>query len=416
MSLTSFYTALTGLNSNSMAINVIGNNLANINTTAFKSSKTNFAELLAGLSTTTASDGNPIQVGVGSTVQGVSPIFSQGSIAYTGRNTDAAISGSGFFVVSIEDGLGYTRCGTFGLTKEGYLVNSEGYKVMGYAMTNGTVGSNGGISPIMIEKGGSLAPRATTTMSMSANLDSQAAVGTAFNTSMQVFDSLGTAHLVTISYAKTATGQYTWTATIPAVDTGGAASAPPVQVGTGTLTFDGSGVLTAPATNPTIQLTGLASGAANQTITFEVRDANGSPRLTSYASASSVSSTVQNGSAFSRLRDFSIDSDGVISGIYDNGAVQSLAQLALATFPNDEGLLKFKGTTFVAYGNSGEPSIGTAGTGGRGSISGSSLEQSNVDIATEFTNLIISQRGYQANSRVITMTDELYQEAINLIR
>jgi flagellar hook protein FlgE len=283
-------------------------------------------------------------------------------------------------------------------------------------MTNGTLGANGALTPIAIEKGGSLAPQATENMSMAANLDSQADIGSEFNTSMQVFDSLGTAHQVTVKYTKNAIGQYTWTATIPAVDTGGAAADPPVQVGTGTLTFDGSGVLTGLAANPTIQLTGLSSGAVAQTITFGILDDNGTPRLTSYASPSSVSSTIQDGSAFSRLRDFSIDSDGVISGIYDNGAVHALAQLALATFPNDEGLLKFKGTTFVAYGNSGEPSIGTAGTGGRGSVSGSSLEQSNVDIATEFTNLIISQRGYQANSRIITTTDELYQEAINLIR
>ncbi len=416
MSLTSFYTALTGLNNNAVAINVIGNNLANINTTAFKSSKTNFAELLAGLSTTTATNGNPIQIGVGSTVQGVSPVFSQGSIAYTGRNTDAAISGNGFFVVSIDDGLGYTRCGTFSLDSQGYLANSEGFKVMGYNIAGGAVGNSSGLAPIVIEKGGSLPPQATARMSMAANLDSQAPDASEFNTGMQVFDSLGTAHLVTVNFTKTGTGQWTWTATLPAIDTGGSATDPPVQVGTGTLTFDGNGVLTGLAANPTIQLTGLASGATDQTITFAILDDNGNPRLTSYASASSVSSTIQDGSAFSRLRDFSIDSDGIISGIYDNGSVHPLAQLALATFPNDEGLLKFKGTTFVAYGNSGEPSIGTAGTGGRGSVSGSSLEQSNVDIATEFTNLIISQRGYQANSRIITTTDELYQEAINLIR
>ncbi|NWG14014.1 MAG: flagellar hook-basal body complex protein, partial [Acidobacteria bacterium] len=298
MSLTSFYTALTGLNNNAMAINVIGNNLANINTTAFKSSKTNFAELLAGLSTTTAANGNPIQIGVGSTVQGVSPVFSQGSIAYTGRNTDAAISGNGFFVVSIGDGLGYTRCGTFGLTREGHLSNSEGFHVMGYAVADGAASNNATLAPIMIEKGGSLPPRATTAMSMSANLDSQVPDGTEFNTSMQIFDSLGTAHLVTISFTKTAVGQWTWTATIPATDTGGAASDPPVQVGTGTLTFDGNGVLTGLAANPSIQLTGLASGATDQTITFGILDENGSPRMTSYSSPSSVSSTIQDGSPF----------------------------------------------------------------------------------------------------------------------
>ncbi len=416
MPLTSFYTALTGLNNNSLAINVIGNNLANINTTAFKSSKTSFAELLGGLSSTTSTNGNPVQVGLGSIVQGVTPVFNQGSIAYTGRNTDSAISGNGFFVLWTGDGLAYSRSGTFGFTSAGELISSEGFKVMGYDVSRTGAGNNAELKPIIIEKGGFLAPRVTTAMSVTANLDSQAAADTEFRAGVQIYDTLGTPHLLTVFFTKTGTREWSWSATLPATATGGTESDPPVEVGTGTLSFDENGILTEPADNPTLSITGLASGAADMDITFEIRDAAGKARITSYASASSVSSTTQDGAASSRLQEISIDADGVISGIYDNGTVHALAQLALATFPNDEGLLKFKGTTFVQYGNSGEPSVGTPGTGGRGSISGSSLEQSNVDIATEFTNLIIHQRGYQANSRIITTTDELYQESINLIR
>src|SRR5512139_406119 len=156
MSLTSFYTAVTGLNSNALSINVIGNNLANINTTAYKASKTSFAELLGGLSTTTATNGNPVQVGLGSIAQGVIPVFNQGSIAYTGRSTDAAISGNGFFVVSTGDGLGYSRAGSFGFNSAGELMNSEGFRLLGYPAVNGTVNESGELTPLVVQKGGAL--------------------------------------------------------------------------------------------------------------------------------------------------------------------------------------------------------------------------------------------------------------------
>jgi flagellar hook protein FlgE len=414
MPLTSFYSALTGLNNNALAINVIGNNLANINTTAFKGSKTSFAELLGGMAGTSAT-GNPIQVGLGSYVPGITPTFSQGSVASTGRSTDAAINGNGFFVVDTNGGLGFTRAGSFGFTAKGDLVNSEGFKLMGYSAVNGVVNSGGALGPITIEKGSSLPPRGTGTLSVGANLDSAATAGTTFSTAVQVYDTLGTKLAVSITFTKTA-GGWDWSATIPAVATGGAATAAPVAIGTGSMTFDATGKMTAPTANAALNIAGLASGAADQTINFEILDASGNPRFTSYAAASGVSSTAQDGYAASVLRDISIDSKGVISGLFDNGQVQPLAQLAVANFPNVEGLLKFAGSTFVPFGNSGEPSIGVAGTGGRGSISGNALEQSNVDIATEFTSLIIAQRGYQANSKIITTTDQLYQDAINLIR
>jgi flagellar hook protein FlgE len=189
-----------------------------------------------------------------------------------------------------------------------------------------------------------------------------------------------------------------------------------VQVGTGSFTFDTNGVLTSPTADATLAFAGLANGAADMNVTFGILDAEGKPRFTGYSAPSSVSSITQDGYTSAVLRDINIDGSGVIRGIFDNGQVKPLAQLAMANFSNVEGLLKFTGSTFVTSPTSGEPSVGVAGTGGRGTISGSSLELSTVDIAEEFTSLIISQRGYQANSRVISATDQLYQEAINLVR
>jgi len=415
--LNSLNIALTGLNNNSLAINVIGNNLANLNTTAFKGSKTSFSELLGGLATTTASDGNPIQIGQGVSVPAVSPVFTQGAIEYTGRATDAAISGNGFFVVETGQGSqGYSRAGNFGFSKTGVLINDEGFNVLGYSAKAGVIDQTTPPGAITILKGGSLPPRITSVFDIVANLDSEAAVDDVFSTTVTIYDSLGASHVVTLNFTNTAPGAWSWESTMSALDTGGTATDPPVSLGTGTVAFDETGVLTGVTDNPTIDIAGLANGAADMTLEFALLDDDGNPRLTGYSAPSSVSSTSQDGYATSVLRDFSIDSDGVISGIFDNGMLQPLAQLVLANFSNEQGLIKFKGSTFVPGTNSGEPSIGVPGTGGRGAIKGGSLEQSNVDLAQEFTDLIVAQRGYQANSRMISTTDELMQEAINLTR
>jgi flagellar hook protein FlgE len=412
--LTSFYTAMSGIGANSQAINVIGNNLANINTTAYKGSRTNFAELLGGVSY--ASDGNPIQTGLGAISAGISPLFTQGSIQTTGRSTDVAMSGNGFFVVSTGSGFAYTRAGNFGFSGTGELVNSDGYIVSGYMASAGIINSNAPLAPITIQGSRNLPPRATTNVGITGNLDSQAATNSTFSTAVQVFDSLGLAHTVTFTFTKTGPTGWSWDATIPATDTGGTPSDPGVSSGTGSFTFDSAGVLTLPATNATLSVTGLINGASDMDMEFQIHDAAGNPRFTGNAGASAVSSLTQDGYGSSTLRDVAIDGNGVIRGIYDNGQVNPLAQLAIANFNNPEGLLKFTGTTFVKAASSGEPSIGVARTGGRGMVNGNSLELSNVDIAEQFTSLIIAQRGYQANSRVISTTDELYQEAINLKR
>jgi flagellar hook protein FlgE len=413
--LTSFYTGMSGVSANSQTINAIGNNLANLNTTGFKSVRTNFAELLGGLSY--SADGNPIQVGLGTVSAGVSPLFSQGSIQTTGRSTDVAMSGSGFFVVSTGTGTAYTRAGNFSFSGSGELINSDGYTVMGYMASGGVVSASAALNPITIQGARNLPPKATTAVGITANLDSQAEVDSSFSSPVQIYDSLGLAHTVTFTFTKTGTSDWSWSASIPALDTsGGVAGDPPVAIGSGVFTFDGVGALTAPTEDATLSMTGLSNGATDQDITFEIFDSNNSPRFTGNSGASAMSSVTQNGYASSTLSDVAIDGSGTIKGIYDNGQVIALAQLAIASFNNPEGLIKFTGTCFVKAESSGEASIGAARTGGRGTVNGSSLELSNVDLAEQFTSLIVAQRGYQANSRVITTTDELYQEAINLKR
>jgi flagellar hook protein FlgE len=415
MSLTSLYTALTGLNNNALTMDVIGNNLANINTTAFKTSTVSFAELLGGAGSTSSND-NPVQIGLGTTVASVSPEYRQGSISYTGKNTDVAINGNGFFVVSTGEGQGYTRAGNFSINHEGELINSEGFQVLGYPAQNGVISYNSTLSPIIIRTGTSFPPVATTELSVSANLDSEADVGITNSTAVQVYDSLGQAHTVTITFTKTGTGSYSWSATVPAVDTGGVATDPAIEIGTGSLAFNSTGQLTSPTDNVALALTGLADGAADMAVTFALFDTTGAARFTNYASDFSVSSTSQNGSATSVLADITVDSSGVIYGVSDSGQSKAIAQLVLANFANVQGLLKLSGSTFTSAASSGEASIGVAGEAGRGTITGASLEQSNVDIAAEFIRLIIAQRGYQANSRVITTTDELLQEALSIKR
>ncbi len=416
MPLTSaFNAALTGMNNSALQINVIGNNLANMSSTAFKYSKASFAEMLGSVSDTSG-NGNPVQIGLGSYVPSVSPLFTQGSIQSSGRSTDAAINGNGFFIVGTTDGVAYTRSGNFSLTRTGELVTGEGFKVLGYPAVGGVVSQNSTLAPITVLKGSPLPPKATSEVSLVANLDSRSAANSTFSTAVQIFDSIGATHPVTFTFTKTGPNAWSWDATIPAVDTGGAANAAPVSVGTGTLAFDANGILTAPTANPALTISGLASGAANMTVNFAILDGTGAPRFTGFAATSTVSSTNQDGYTSAVLKDIAFDNKGVVNGLFDNGQVQALGQLALANFANVEGLLKFKGTTFVASLASGEASIGVAGSGGRGTISGGSLEQSNVDIAQEFTSLIVAQRGYQANSRVISTTDELFQDAINLKR
>jgi flagellar hook protein FlgE len=411
MPLTSFYTALTGLNNNSYALNLIGDNLANMNTLAFKSSTASFAELLAGLSGT-GDSGDPIVLGLGTTLNGVRRSNTQGTITATQNPTDVAINGNGFFVVQTDNGQGFTRAGNFQIDKSDNLISADGFNVLGYMAKDGVLDTTAEISPLSIDMGTIVPAIATQNLAVKANLDCRTSVDGKFSSPVMVYDSLGASHTVTLDFTKTATG-WDWSAKIPGADTG---AVDPVEIGLGSLVFTGDGNLDPSTLNATLSLTGLISGAADMDVSFNFLDNNGDSNITDHAVDSNVSKTIQDGCASSILASITIDSNGVIKGTTAGGQSIVLAQLALANFPNVEGLQKYKGNTFVTFATSGEPSIGSAGTGGRGIIAGSSLEQSNVDMAQEFVNLIAAQRAYQANSRVITTSDELSQDSINMKR
>lgn len=440
MALTSFFSALTGLNSNSHSINVIGDNLANLNTVAFKAGKATFAEIIGGMSGFSAT-GNPMIFGQGSMLNGLVHKQVQGTPEYTGNSTDVMINGNGYFVVETGDGgIGYTRSGRFQFNSEGGLVTSDGYKLMGYkADEEGLIDLSTGITPLEIRMGQFVPAVKTTQMSAAVNLDSQidpanAALNT-FATSIQVFDSLGSQHTVKLTFEKQSLPgeEPVWDMTAdlmygnpPApisIDIDGGSSVTLYFDDKGRLNFYGDSTTTGATITPqelTLTLPGSGGGVTgvigDNVITLNLQDSKGNSMFTSAASKSATSSTYQNGYASSTLESVGFDNEGRVVGLAANGNSIILAQLALATFPNVEGMQKYNGSTFIASRNAGEPSIGTAGSGGRGSVKGASLEMSNVDMAEEFVNLIIAQRAFQANARMITTSDELYMEAISLKR
>jgi flagellar hook protein FlgE len=256
------------------------------------------------------------------------------------------------------------------------------------------------------------------------NLDASASVGSNFSSAMTVYDSLGDPHILTMNFTKTAANGWDWQITVPGADVGASS---PLTVANGSFTFDGSGILTGvtvanggSSTPPAGDITGLTisslqSGANPLTFDWNLTN-SGSQLISQVAGASAVSATHQDGFSSGTLVNFNIGGDGTINGIFSNGRTASLGQIALATFPNNDGLLRTGNGGFLPTLASGATSVGVPGTGGRGTLSGGALELSNVDIASEFSRLILAQRGFQANARTVTTFDEVTQEAINLKR
>ncbi len=408
-----FSIPLSGLLANEEALGIISNNLANLNTPGFKDVTPEFADLFSQ-QLSLAGDGDPIQVGLGTQVESTSTQFTQGSLTATGANTDVAIQGDGFLQLQKGGLTLYTRDGNLSIDKNGFLVTRDGSNVLGYPAVNGVITPGGSPVPIQIGAGQTTAPASTANVSLNMNLDASAAVGSTFSTSVGVFDSLGVTHVLTYNFTKTAANTWSYQITIPAADVG--ASGNPVVLNSGTLTFNGSGALTAPAANVAgITASGLADGAKNLTFSWNLYDpTTNAPVVTQVAGASAVSSSRQDGLPSGTLVTFTIEPNGTISGAFTNGQTENLGQVALATFPNSEGLLRIGLNNFVASLASGLPSVGAPGTGGRGTITDGSLESSNVDIASEFAKLILAQRGYEANARAFTTENTVIQDTINL--
>jgi flagellar hook protein FlgE len=407
-----FSIPLSGLNATTAALSAISNNLANLNTVGYKDTRAVFSDLFYENLGTTQS-GDPIQVGSGTTVGSLSTLYTAGSIESTGVSTDVAISGEGFFVVKDGDSYQYTRAGNFEVSTDGYLSTESGQEVMGYAATNGVVNTGSALGPLQVGSGQVSQPSATSQVSLTANLNSDATTSDSFTTPITVNDSLGGSHVLEFAFTKNSAGNWTYTVTIPAADVGQTGS--DVTVKTGTLTFDSSGKLTSPTSDISgITVSGLADGAADMDFTWKLYDSSGTGLITQQASTSNTSSTSQNGFGSGTLNSFSIGSDGTIEGTFSNGKTMVLGQLALANFGNAQGLERDGNNEYSATLASGAAVIGVPGTGGRGTLTGGALEASNVDIATEFSAMISAERDYQANARAITTFDEIAQETINL--
>jgi flagellar hook protein FlgE len=507
-----FSIPLSGLTSESTALSAIANNLSNQNTVGYKDTSVLFSDLFYQSLGTTGS-GDPIQVGAGVQVGSMPALFTQGSVSSTGVPTDVAIQGNGFFAVQNASGvIDYTRAGDFTVNQNNFLVSSAGQEVLGYPAVNGVIDTGGGIVPLQLGAGTLSPPTTTGNVSLTTNLDASAGLGGTYSTPVVVYDSLGAAHTLTYNFTNTGPNTWSYSLNIPPADLNTVGGAPPTGVlATGTLTFNGNGVLigtsggagvpaygpntggganvgngtvtglaattatvaqtvTMTATSATtfavvgsvsgamgtatvgtpfvsgpldftinagsaafatgdvvtvattppvlanvtgIPITGLKDGATNQTFNWNVLSGT-TPVLSQVAAPSTTTSINQDGSSSGTLANFAIGSDGTITGSFTNGKDQALGQVALANFANVNGLQLQGSTDYSPTLASGPAVVGVPGAGGLGTLSGGSLELSNVDIATEFANLIVAQRGFEADAKAVTTFDQITQDTIAL--
>ena len=526
----SFFIPLTGLTSDSTALNTIANDLANMNTTAFKSQSVNFSDLFYQQIGSTGS-GDPIQRGSGTKVASIATDFTTGSVNSTNVDTDVALQGDGFFVLSDGGNQFLTRAGNFSIDTNGNLITSDGLSVMGYPAVKGVVNTNAPLTAINIPKNQTQAPAATTSFGMTGTLDTQAAIGATASGTVKVYDSLGHDYEATVTYTKTGNNAWDYSISLPdtltensstaagvttvnynfgssggtvaTVDPGtnltitgptaaggtatmvapniaggeklgavgtagtyaddlnkaitaagitgvtvttnasgqlsisgtnisttGSVIQDPVASGnvTGPLTFDASGNLVSPASNVAgITFAGLSDGAATLSMAWDLYGSGGKGNLSqvelqssssstsSGSSTLSVSSTSQDGYSSGQYSGFSIGSDGTITASFNNGQKLNVGQLALGNVINLQGLKDMGNGEYATTLASGTATIGVSGTAGLGTMVGGALEGSNVNISAEFSNLIIAQRAFEANSKAVTTFDTVTQETINMI-
>ncbi len=406
----SFSIALSGLQADSVALGTIGNNLANLNTTAYKKQEANFSDMFYQ-SVGTSGSNAPIQVGIGTRVSSVSSDFSQGNLTSTGVATNMAINGNGFFVVQQAGTNELTRSGDFQLSDSGELITNDGYAVMGYPSVNGVVDTNAPLVPMNVPTAKTQLAHATTGFSFTTSLDASAAVGSTYTSSTAMYDSQGTAHTVSVKFTKTGSNAWSYDVEMPSGD------AATTSNNTGTLQFNADGTLATPSGNVTgIAFAGLADGASDLSLNWSLRDASGNSLVTQSAGASSTNASAQDGYAAGAYKSFSVDASGTMRATYTNGGTEVLGQIAVATVASPESLERLGGNLYAVNKASGAMDIGVASAGSRGNITGSTLEQSNVDISTEFANLIVAQRSFEANSKTVTAFDTITQDTINMIR
>lgn len=407
-------------------MNVIGNNLANVNTTAFKGSRVNFHQMISQTVRGATRPGenrggtNPVQFGLGVMVAGTDIMHEQGSLNATNRPTDLALQGSGFFILGDNSQQVFTRDGSFDLDANGDLVHrTTGLYVMGWtADSDGNINPNSQItasSKLNIPFGSVTALQATSRANFKGNLDSNSAASDEVNTTITVYDSLGAPHIVTLICKNRqqpptgtppagATSSWDWEAYEGTTLIGGSSSP-----GSEPMYFGANGQIVNGSTTGPVNITG-SSGALDFTVQLDFS------QLTQNSGPNSLQSTGQNGFPPGSLNGFSIGADGTITGTFTNSMTRTLGRIATSVFSNPSGLEYMGSNLWTLTGNSGAPEVGEAGSRGRGSLAPGFLEQSNVDIGSEFTDLIVTQRGFQANTRVVTTVDEMLQDLITMKR
>jgi flagellar hook protein FlgE len=410
----SFSSPLSGLTAAQQDLQSVSNNLANISTTGYKDQSLTFSDVFSQSGTTNGS-GNPVQTGSGVAVSSTATDFTEGSLDTTGTASNMAISGNGFFVTQSASGLqDFTRAGDFTTNSAGQLVTPNGELVLGFPAVNGVVNTSAALQPLKVNSITSPAA-ASTTVGITANLDSSTAVGdTATSSTLSIYDSLGTAHTLTVSYTKTAANTWTYTASVPSSDLTGATGTSTV-VGSGTLSFDTSGALASTSNVVPISISNLNDGAAAMAVSGPFGTV-GNSTITQTSLASATSATSTDGLASGTLSSYSVNKDGTIEGTFSSGKTLVLGQVAVASFANTQGLVNTSNNNYQPTAASGSAVIGIAGTGGRGTIIGGSVEQSNVDIASEFAKLIQAQQAYSANAKSVTTFNQLSQATLSMLQ
>lgn len=406
----SLSSAISGIDASQSMLDNVGNNIANVNTVGYQDTSVQFSDLLyqqvssAGAPQPGSSGGvNPIYMGTGVRVSGSSTNFSEGTNVQTGNPTDVAIQGSGFLVAYQNGQTMYTRAGNLLLDGNGQLVTQSGALVQGWSpAANGKISTTGPTGPLSIPQGQAASPAVTANVTMGGNLPVWNGIGTppSMTATTTAYDSLGNQIPMTITFTGTTGTANSWNVAVTAANPSN--STTPETVGSSTITFNATtGQMT--STSP-IALTGFTGYnlPAGYTMNLDFPAAGTPQAVTQFAGNATIQVTTQDGYSSGSLQAFSIGADGTISGTYSNGKTQALGEIALAIFPNENGLTKIGNLMYQATLNSGVPQIGSPGTGGRGGLVGGSVESSNVDLGTELTNLIVAQNAYQADTKVVS--------------
>jgi flagellar hook protein FlgE len=409
--LRSMFAAVSGLRSHQTMMDVIGNNIANVNTVGYKSASAEFQDLLsqmlkgAGGPQNGLGGSNPAQIGIGTKVGAITTSFTQGALQQTGRTTDLAIQGDGFFVADNGGQRVYTRAGSLSFDVDGRLVTPDGAKIQGWsADPTGAIDTNQEIGGIALPPGQTIAPAETQNVKLGGNLPADAVAGTTISTSISVYDKQGTQTPVNFDFVKTATANQ-WT--VQPKNAAGANLGAPT-----TVTFNAA---TGQPSITGFQVTPPGQWDANG-VHIDFGPPGDASSLVQFSGSRTLSAINQDGSPLGSLQSFAFSPTGLITGVFSNGQNKTLAQVALASFNNPMGLEKAGSSLYRETVNSGLPQIGQSGTNGRGLLATGTVEMSNVDLGQEFTNMIVAQRGFQANARVITASDELLQDLVNLKR